>query len=622
MSMGVRHPYIHGRDIIAAKCYGGLDMKRLFRNTKIKTLLISAFIMMAVITGVVGGVGLYSLNSVSSIGSDVVQRQALPMLDMLSFIESIQSGRSTFRSILLTTDDKITAKLQDEMDDIIKTANDTMAQMHSKLDSVDSKESKLLDDITSALDTYRDKRNEILDANKAGNNDQVMTLLFGDDFDKVEDNLLVSVKALKDYSSASLNDYVERQADIGMTSTLILIVIISLAVALAIALGLIIPLNITHSLSELMESIKQITNGDLTVQVDNESKNEIGILGDEINTMVTELRDVMGMVTETSNMVDDAAKQVASSSMSLAQVSTEQASSSEQISASITQIAAQTKANADSANRASALSDATRKSAERGNERMSEMLKAMNAINNASVNISNIIKVIDDIAFQTNILSLNAAVEAARAGQHGKGFAVVAEEVRSLATRSAKAASETTQMIADSTREVTGGMQIANETAKSLNDIVEGITKSAELIEGISTASVEQSQGISQVNIGIDQVSQAIQTTSSVAEESASASSELSTHAADLKAMISRFKIESEAGLGKSRKAIGPSGGGKMSRPKGLMDGGFPAVAAAGAGAGSGSSRIDINDISRNDDGDKPRGSSRISLNDTEFSKY
>ena len=177
---------------------------------------------------------------------------------------------------------------------------------------------------------------------------------------------------------------------------------------------------------------------------------------------------------------------------------------------------------------------------------MQTLLASMQEINEASSSISKIIKVIDDISFQTNMLARNAAVEAARAGQYGKGFAVVAVEVKNLAERSANAVKETTELIDGSTQKTKNGFKIAQETAEFFNRIAEGSEKTSQLISQIAAASNEQATGISQVDTGLEQVSQVVQTNSATAEESAASSEELSSQSELLKQMVSKFKIKEE----------------------------------------------------------------------------
>ena len=200
------------------------------------------------------------------------------------------------------------------------------------------------------------------------------------------------------------------------------------------------------------------------------------------------------------------------------------------------------------ADKASKLSTTIKEDAEKGIRQMDSMISAVKEINDASHSIGNIIKTIDDIAFQTNILALNAAVEAARAGQHGKGFAVVAEEVRNLASKSAQAAKDTSEIIQDTIEKSELGSRIAGETAQSLQEIGTGISESNRLVADIATASEEQSHSISEINEGINQVSQVVQQNSATAEESAAASQEMSGQSDMLKKLMTQFKLK-EKGL-------------------------------------------------------------------------
>jgi methyl-accepting chemotaxis protein len=215
----------------------------------------------------------------------------------------------------------------------------------------------------------------------------------------------------------------------------------------------------------------------------------------------------------------------------------------EELSTSIAEINTQLASTAGNADEANRLTASARAMADKGNNQMDEMLVAIDDIGISSKSISNIIKVINEIAFQTNILALNAAVEAARAGQHGKGFAVVAEEVRNLASRCAKAAQETTDIIEGSMSNVETGTRLAKTTATALRDIKDGVDKVAELVSDIAIASDKQSTALEMLNQGILQVSNVVQNNSSTAEESASASTELSSQADMLRNTIKKFKF-------------------------------------------------------------------------------
>ncbi|CEQ00658.1 methyl-accepting chemotaxis protein [Paraclostridium sordellii] len=364
---------------------------------------------------------------------------------------------------------------------------------------------------------------------------------------------------------------------------------------LSILAGVVICIYITKSLKQPIEELEAAANkmavGDFDIDINYESKDELGSLSNSMRLMSNNTKDIindtiyvlseissgnfnvnpkadyigvfknieasvckitddlsetMEQINLASEEVGTASNQVSSGSQMLAQGATEQASAIQELSATIIEISEKIKDTAKNAKEANELSLSAGHEVKDGNEQMRHMVKAMQEISFTSNEIGRIIKTIDDIAFQTNILALNAAVEAARAGEAGKGFAVVADEVRNLAAKSAEAAKNTAILIENSIEAVDKGSIIVDNTAISLQKIIDTTNKTIGVVDEIAKASDEQASAITHVTLGVEQISSVVQTNSATSEESAAASEELSGQAQMLKSLIDKFNLKNK----------------------------------------------------------------------------
>jgi methyl-accepting chemotaxis protein len=304
--------------------------------------------------------------------------------------------------------------------------------------------------------------------------------------------------------------------------------------------------KIVKPLTEAAIVAEQVAQGDLTAQLNVNGRDEIAALMRAMQSMQGNLASLVIKVREGSHGVALASSEIAQGNHDLSSRTEQQASALEQTSASMEELGSTVSQSADNARQANQLATNASAVAQQGGEVVAQVVHTMKEINDSSKRISEIISVIDGIAFQTNILALNAAVEAARAGEQGRGFAVVASEVRALAGRSAEAAKEIKTLIGASVDRVGQGSALVDKAGNTMDEVVSAIRRVSDIVGEISSASVEQNAGVAQVTEAVSHIDQATQQNAALVEQMAAAASGLKQQAQDLVALVAVFKVDTQ----------------------------------------------------------------------------
>lgn len=330
-----------------------------------------------------------------------------------------------------------------------------------------------------------------------------------------------------------------------------------------------------------------VAQGDLTTQVAVEAGDLHSIMA-ALKDMTGNLGTLVSDVRNSSDSIATGSAQIAAGNADLSQRTEQQASNLEETAASMEEISSTIKQNSDTARQANQLATSASEAAARGGVVVDEVIVTMEGIDASSRKISDIIGVVDGIAFQTNILALNAAVEAARAGEQGRGFAVVASEVRSLAQRSANAAKEIKALIGESVEKVQAGSRLVNDAGQSMQDIVTQVRRVTDLIAEISAASIEQTQGIGQIGDAVNELDQVTQQNAALVEESSAAAESLKQQALRLSQAVAVFRVRASASASAYAQASA-HGSAPMTRPAALAS--SPRAAPSGYGKAGGERR-------------------------------
>ncbi len=296
------------------------------------------------------------------------------------------------------------------------------------------------------------------------------------------------------------------------------------------------------TVTSIQATVSGLAHGDLRQRMEGQYEGAFATLQSDLNAMADTLSDVVRKIVSAVELQSNAAAEISTGSQDLAQRTESQAASIEETAASMHEITTTVKQNADNAQAANQLAVAARDTAEKGGGVVSDAVTAVTRIEESARKISDIVGLIDEIAFQTNLLALNASVEAARAGEAGKGFAVVAQEVRALAQRSANASKDIKALIADSNAQVKTGASLVNQTGSSLTDIVTAIKKVSDIVAEIAAASREQATGLDQINTAVGSMDEMTQRNGALVEETSASAQNLSNQAGELARLVGFFR--------------------------------------------------------------------------------
>ena len=430
---------------------------------------------------------------------------------------------------------KITNEEKAKIDEVIKSVG-----RFGHLAGVTAEERKLVDIVLPKLAKYRKDVDAAIDLSTVDVGTGMMAMQTAD---AQFQGLLKDFTELVQLEKRLSQEAYEGAAASSQQAVWTLLVLLLVAVGLAVGTSIYMSNVIVRPLKRAIAAADQIASGDLSAEIQTRSTDETGQLLRALGEMTQNLRTLVGEVANGANTVSDTSAQIAQGNLDLSQRTEEQASTLEETASSMEELTSTVTQNAQSAKQASHLAMGASEVARKGGHVVGQVVSTMTGISDSSKKISDIIGVIDGIAFQTNILALNAAVEAARAGEQGRGFAVVAAEVRSLAQRSAAAAKEIKTLIGDSVSKVDAGTKLVDAAGKTMEEVVTAVTKVSELIAEIAAASQEQSSGIEQVNTAITQMDQVVQQNASLVEEATAATESMKEQAASLLQTVSRFKL-------------------------------------------------------------------------------
>ena len=476
-----------------------------------------------------------------AIGTLIKNRGGSMTLALTAFQEAGHVQASAYRTFLSAGtlgDDKVKAVAEEHakrIDGLVKKATE-----YSAMTTLEPQESELVAAALATLATYRQQLAAALRDPVSDPGPAKVALLASDASFQELGKTFTTLAELQ--SRLAADSSAQGAADFRNMLVAILAIAV-FAAAASLATAILMARRVVKPMRTAIEAAGEIARGDLVSEVVVRGRDETAELLRAQARMKQDLRKLVTEVVGGARAVHETSEQIARGNQDLSQRTEMQASTLEETASSMEELTSTVHQNAENARVASQLAVDASGVARRGGEVVGQVVSTMTGISDSSRRISEIIGVIDGIAFQTNILALNAAVEAARAGEQGRGFAVVAAEVRNLAQRSAAAAKEIKGLIGESVDKVDAGAKLVDNAGKTMGEIVASVKKVSDLIAEIAAASEEQDAGIQQVNTAVTQMDQVVQQNASLVEEAAAATESMKSQAAALLQMVARFKL-------------------------------------------------------------------------------
>ncbi len=513
-------------------------------NIKLGLKLVGGFVAVAIIAAVVGGAGMFGLKGLMA-KADVFSEVTIPSLSGLANASTgLQSINAAMRTLI---NPEISDK---EFEESLKDIEDSRAQYKSGIEIYDpatrtKEEDAAYQEFKSKIEDWKKTNNETVEliqqARKTAKDNPKREELFikayeltmgtGDDLRRRLDILFDQILAINMTGA----DDATKDADKEMAFAITLVIAITLiGFILAVIMGLYLSKSITAPMSKSVGVMGSMADGDLTGRLKMERGDEVGIMAKAMDSFSDKLSGIIGQIRGSAEQLMAATEEVSSASQQIADGAQQQSASFEELSSSV-------QANAENVKSANQIAQDVSKEAKKTEQAMDNTVEAMGGIEKGSKQMADAVQLITEIADQTNLLALNAAIEAARAGEHGKGFAVVADEVRQLAERSATSAKEIQNLIKDNLKQVENGVTVSKQAGESTKIIIESIKKIADQLQSVANATQEQAAAMEQ-NTSITE------SNASASEELAASAEEMSSQAEALRNMVAQFKTN-EAGF-------------------------------------------------------------------------